>query len=153
MIRRPPRSTHCISSAASDVYKRQSPDPELTGLGNVAAEDAERLWQYLRQGGVDNARQFFHCIANRYLDRNYTWEAPRALPRVGLYHPHKGDAHLDDWRADWQPNAPVAALLFYRTHVQAANTAFVDTFCQRLQAQGLNPVSYTHLTLPTICSV
>eukprot|EP00826_Nyctotherus_ovalis_P061172 TRINITY_DN8675_c0_g3_i1.p1 TRINITY_DN8675_c0_g3~~TRINITY_DN8675_c0_g3_i1.p1 ORF type:complete len:109 (-),score=14.41 TRINITY_DN8675_c0_g3_i1:1-306(-) len=23
MIRRPPRSTHCISSAASDVYKRQ----------------------------------------------------------------------------------------------------------------------------------
>eukprot|EP00826_Nyctotherus_ovalis_P059969 TRINITY_DN8386_c0_g2_i1.p2 TRINITY_DN8386_c0_g2~~TRINITY_DN8386_c0_g2_i1.p2 ORF type:complete len:153 (-),score=15.77 TRINITY_DN8386_c0_g2_i1:299-733(-) len=26
MIRRPPRSTHCISSAASDVYKRQSYD-------------------------------------------------------------------------------------------------------------------------------
>ena len=25
MIRRPPRSTHCISSAASDVYKRQAP--------------------------------------------------------------------------------------------------------------------------------
>ena len=23
MIRRPPKSTHCISSAASDVYKRQ----------------------------------------------------------------------------------------------------------------------------------
>ena len=26
MIRRPPRSTHCISSAASDVYKRQLHD-------------------------------------------------------------------------------------------------------------------------------
>ena len=26
MIRRPPRSTHCISSAASDVYKRQGTD-------------------------------------------------------------------------------------------------------------------------------
>eukprot|EP00826_Nyctotherus_ovalis_P028280 TRINITY_DN2235_c0_g1_i2.p1 TRINITY_DN2235_c0_g1~~TRINITY_DN2235_c0_g1_i2.p1 ORF type:complete len:103 (-),score=33.97 TRINITY_DN2235_c0_g1_i2:55-342(-) len=26
MIRRPPRSTHCISSAASDVYKRQERD-------------------------------------------------------------------------------------------------------------------------------
>ena len=26
MIRRPPRSTHCISSAASDVYKRQGVD-------------------------------------------------------------------------------------------------------------------------------
>ena len=29
MIRRPPRSTHCISSAASDVYKRQE-----VGAGN-----------------------------------------------------------------------------------------------------------------------
>eukprot|EP00826_Nyctotherus_ovalis_P062456 TRINITY_DN9035_c0_g1_i3.p1 TRINITY_DN9035_c0_g1~~TRINITY_DN9035_c0_g1_i3.p1 ORF type:complete len:140 (+),score=53.16 TRINITY_DN9035_c0_g1_i3:26-421(+) len=28
MIRRPPRSTHCISSAASDVYKRQLLDEE-----------------------------------------------------------------------------------------------------------------------------
>ncbi|TBU92085.1 cobaltochelatase subunit CobN [Phytopseudomonas dryadis] len=117
-----------------------SPDPELSGLGNVAAEDAERLWQYLRQGGVDNARQFFHCIASRYLGRDYPWEAPRALPRVGLYHPHKSDVRLDDWRSEWQPDAPVAALLFYRTHVQAANTAFVDSFCQRLRAQGLNPL-------------
>lgn len=117
-----------------------SPDPELTGLGNVAAEDAERLWQYLRQGGVDNARQFFQCIADHYLGRDYGWQPPQALPRVGLYHPRIGNASLQDWRADWQADAPVAALLFYRTHVQAANTAFVDTFCQRLQAQGLNPL-------------
>ncbi len=117
-----------------------SPDPELTGLGNVAAEDAERLWQYLRQGGVDNARQFFQCIADHYLGRDYGWQPPQALPRVGLYHPRIGNASLQDWRGDWRADAPVAALLFYRTHVQAANTAFVDTFCQRLQAQGLNPL-------------
>ena len=30
MIRRPPRSTHCISSAASDVYKRQADGTEFT---------------------------------------------------------------------------------------------------------------------------
>ncbi|MBV7563113.1 cobaltochelatase subunit CobN [Pseudomonas sp. sia0905] len=117
-----------------------NPDPELTALGNVTAEDAERLWQYLRQGGVDNARQFFNCIADRYLGLDYGWQPPQALPRVGLYHPRIGNASLQDWRGDWQADAPVAALLFYRTHVQAANTAFVDTFCQRLQAQGLNPL-------------
>ncbi|OLU24760.1 cobaltochelatase subunit CobN [Pseudomonas sp. PA15(2017)] len=117
-----------------------SPDPQLTGLGNVAVEDAERLWQYLRQGGVDNARQFFQCIADHYLGRDYGWQPPQALPRVGLYHPRLGNISLQDWRGDWQADAPVAALLFYRTHVQAANTAFVDTFCQRLQAQGLNPL-------------
>ena len=31
MIRRPPRSTHCISSAASDVYKRQDNGPHSEG--------------------------------------------------------------------------------------------------------------------------
>jgi len=35
MIRRPPRSTHCISSAASDVYKRQSPP----NLGEAVSPD------------------------------------------------------------------------------------------------------------------
>ena len=36
MIRRQPRSTHCISSAASDVYKRQAVLP-LSICRNVAA--------------------------------------------------------------------------------------------------------------------
>ena len=117
-----------------------SPDPELSSLGNVATEDAERLWQYLRQGGVDNARQFFHCIADLYLQREYGWSPPQPLPRVTVYHPRLGQTSVDNWRDEWQADAPVAALLFYRTHVQAANTAFVDTFCQRLQAQGLNPL-------------
>eukprot|EP00826_Nyctotherus_ovalis_P007666 TRINITY_DN11949_c0_g1_i4.p1 TRINITY_DN11949_c0_g1~~TRINITY_DN11949_c0_g1_i4.p1 ORF type:complete len:313 (-),score=38.53 TRINITY_DN11949_c0_g1_i4:117-1025(-) len=34
MIRRPPRSTHCISSAASDVYKRQEVSSLLKGRCN-----------------------------------------------------------------------------------------------------------------------
>ena len=32
MIRRPPRSTHCISSAASDVYKRQNLEYKKTAI-------------------------------------------------------------------------------------------------------------------------
>jgi cobaltochelatase CobN len=117
-----------------------SPDPELSGLGNVPAGDSERLWQFLRQGGVDNARQLFNCIASRWLQRNYPWQEPRALPRVGLYHPRRANPTLADWQADWQAGAPVAALLFYRTQVQAANTGFIEVFCLRLQAQGLNPL-------------
>src|SRR3990167_8236309 len=117
-----------------------SPDPELSGLGNVPAADSERLWQYLRQGGADNARQLFNCIASRWLQRDYPWQAPRALPRVSLYHPQHAHATLADWQAQWQAGAPVAALLFYRTQVQAANTGFIEVFCQRLQAQGLNPL-------------
>ncbi|MDO9320431.1 MAG: cobaltochelatase subunit CobN, partial [Pseudomonas sp.] len=117
-----------------------SPDPELTGLSSVPPAEVERLWQFLRQGGVYNAKQLFACIASRWLQRDYPWQEPQSLPRVVLYHPSQAKATLTDWRADWQPERPVVALLFYRTQVQAANTGFIDVFCQRLQAQGLNPL-------------
>eukprot|EP00825_Cyclidium_porcatum_P015559 TRINITY_DN18917_c0_g1_i1.p4 TRINITY_DN18917_c0_g1~~TRINITY_DN18917_c0_g1_i1.p4 ORF type:complete len:139 (+),score=14.14 TRINITY_DN18917_c0_g1_i1:67-483(+) len=41
MIRRPPRSTHCISSAASDVYKRQY-QRRVHGGRDGQSEDEER---------------------------------------------------------------------------------------------------------------
>ena len=39
MIRRPPRSTHCISSAASDVYKRQGKD-----MAEAEAKAWKTIW-------------------------------------------------------------------------------------------------------------
>ncbi|MCP1642867.1 cobaltochelatase CobN [Pseudomonas citronellolis] len=116
------------------------PDPELTALCSVAPGEAERLWQYLRQGGLDNARQFLANLASQYLDRAYPWNEPRALPRVALHHPGHAAAELGHWQAEWNPGWPVAALLFYRTHLQAANTGFIDTFCASLRAQQLNPL-------------
>lgn len=117
-----------------------NPDPELMALSNVPVTEAERLWQFLRQGGASNALQLFNCIASQWLQREYSWVEPQPLPRVGLYHPHLANPSLADWQASWQAGAPVVALLFYRTQVQAANTGFIDVFCQRLQVQGLNPL-------------
>ncbi len=116
------------------------PDPELSDLSTVGAEDRDRLWQFLRQGGMGNALDFFRCLATRWLGRDYAWGEPQTLPRTAIYHPHKSPAELRDWQADWQADQPVAAVLFYRSHLQAANTGFIDVFCQRLQAAGLNPL-------------
>eukprot|EP00826_Nyctotherus_ovalis_P013201 TRINITY_DN1352_c0_g1_i3.p1 TRINITY_DN1352_c0_g1~~TRINITY_DN1352_c0_g1_i3.p1 ORF type:complete len:134 (-),score=4.48 TRINITY_DN1352_c0_g1_i3:291-671(-) len=44
MIRRPPRSTHCISSAASDVYKRQP-----HSLGYLSISKVIRPYRYSHQ--------------------------------------------------------------------------------------------------------
>ena len=117
-----------------------NPDPELMALSSVPLAEAERLWQFLRQGGAANALQLFNCIASHWLQRDYPWNDPQPLPRVGLYHPQCSNPSLADWQANWRAGSPVVALLFYRTQVQAANTGFIDVFCQRLQAQGLNPL-------------
>ncbi|MDD2058244.1 cobaltochelatase subunit CobN [Pseudomonas sp. GD03860] len=116
------------------------PDPELSSLSTVPAEHAERLWHYLRQGGKANALNLFNCLASQCLQRDYPWSEPQQLPRTAVYHPRKAAAQLQDWYADWQVTQPVVPILFYRSHLQAANTAFIDTFCERLQRAGLNPL-------------
>ncbi|TDV72383.1 cobaltochelatase subunit CobN [Pseudomonas sp. LP_7_YM] len=116
------------------------PDPELSGLSTEPVPDRERIWHYLRQGGKQNALQLFYYLANRWADRDYPWQEPQVLPRVAIYHPRKASAQLGDWQADWRADHPVAAVLFYRSHLQAANTGFIDVFCERLLGQGLNPL-------------
>ncbi|QIH09431.1 MULTISPECIES: cobaltochelatase subunit CobN [unclassified Pseudomonas] len=115
------------------------PDPELSDLSTVSAVERDRLWQFLRQGGRENALNFYRCLSG-LLGRDYPWSEPQVLPRTALYHPARSQASLADWQAHWQPGQAVAALLFYRSHLQAANTAFIDLFCQRLAAAGLNPL-------------
>jgi cobaltochelatase CobN len=116
------------------------PDPELSGLSTESAEDRERLWHYLRQGGKHNALALFNFVATRWLGGDYPWVEPQTLPRTVIYHPQNTNADLARWQADWRADQPVAAVLFYRSHLQAANTGFIDVFCERLSAQGLNPL-------------
>lgn len=116
------------------------PDPQLAELCTVPAADAEQAWQYLRQGGLSNAQSLFGFLADRYLGRPMPWVPAQALPRCAIYHPQVATPTLADWQRDWKAGAPVAPILFYRSHLQAANTGFLDTFCHVLVEQGLNPL-------------
>ena len=113
------------------------PDPELLASSTVAPEAWHRLWQYLVHGGLDNATGFLRYTAD-LLGEKQDWREPRPILRAGLYWPGLAQPALADLRAAWKPDRPLAAILFYRALVQAANTETVDALIAALDERGLN---------------
>lgn len=129
-----------------------SPDTNLMQTSTLPADSVQRIWRYLREGGMRNARELFNFIGEQCFALDTPWQEPRPLPDTLLYHPRLKEASLSDWRHEWlakaqQPEQPVAALLFYRNHLESANTTAFDQLIEILQQQGLNPLPIATLSL------
>ncbi len=66
--------------------------------------------------------------------------SPVSVPNATLYHPRHDRPTIAEWQARWRTDAPVVAILFYRAHLQASNTAVFDALVDALEARGLNPL-------------
>ncbi|HEY0835998.1 MAG TPA: cobaltochelatase subunit CobN, partial [Azospirillum sp.] len=115
------------------------PDAELMRRCTVPADSAHRLWQYGVHGGIDNAVELLR-YAQSLLGYDVAWREPMPLLRAGLYWPGAAQPDLDALRRQWTDGAPVAALVFYRALVQAANVAVIDALIDALRSEGLNPL-------------
>jgi cobaltochelatase CobN len=115
-------------------------DPNLLARSTADAALCHQLWRYLREGGAQNAEAFLRFIAFRAFGWGREPALPQPLPAAALYHPERDVPTVADWQARWRPGAPVVAILFYRAHLQAANTAVFDALIDALDAQGLNPL-------------
>ncbi|MEM7207731.1 MAG: cobaltochelatase subunit CobN [Pseudomonadota bacterium] len=117
-------------------------DENLLAAGSESLDVARQIWRYTREGGVRNARNLFEFIRQHFFAGGdaVNVEPPRALPRTQLYHPAAVDPDLERWRSDWVDGAPVAALIFYRAHLQALNTEALNGFIEQLQTAGINPL-------------
>jgi cobaltochelatase CobN len=125
------------------------PDPELGRYATVPGDVAHRFWQYCVQGGTENAANLLRYAAS-LLGRPVDWREPVPLLRAGFYWPGHDRPTLDDLRRDWRDGAPVAAILFYRALVQAANLAVIDALIDALRTAGVNalPIAATSLKEP-----
>ncbi|MGB0749488.1 MAG: cobaltochelatase subunit CobN [Magnetospiraceae bacterium] len=130
------------------------PDAELARLCTVPPEAAHRLWQYCVQGGVANMANLLAYAADM-LGRETPWLEPKPLVRAGLYWPGLGEPMLETLRAHWLPEAPIAAIVFYRALVQAGNLAPVDALIDRLRHQGVNalPIHVASLKDPVAADI
>lgn len=115
-------------------------DPNLIARSRAEPAFCRLLWRYLREGGAANAEAFLRALAWRAFGWGTEPPPPVALPAAALYCPQRDVATIDAWRARWKPGASVVALLFYKAHLQAANTAAFDALIEALIERGMNPL-------------
>ena len=142
-------------------------DPELTLVSSCTPTTCQLVWQYLRQGGVSNGINLLRYLVQELsltpnhqphqnpsqLDadnrpsqpRQHKWQPPAELPQALIYQPGVAQASLMDWQkqtfAEGLQDAPVVALLFYRSHLQSGNTRMFDGLMAGLIKQGMNPIA------------
>jgi cobaltochelatase CobN len=100
------------------------PDAALMSLSSVPAGIAAQAHEYLAHGGPGNLRELAHLLADTVLLTGEGFAAPEPMPAWG--------------RRPWPgaPQGPAVAVLYYRAHELAGNTAFVDSLCAAIGACG-----------------
>jgi cobaltochelatase CobN len=114
------------------------PDLDLISHSTVPLAQANQLWRYLTEGGIDNLTHALQFIANLYLGCQPLPPPPQTVPQVGRYHPPSEVSRLKLKTQNLK--LPKVGLLFYRAHYLAANTAPIDALCQALQDRQLDPI-------------
>ncbi len=109
-------------------------DAQLLMRSTATKDDCTHLWRCLREGGRDNAQNFFQLIAHAAFGRGERPVSAAVLPAAMPYAPA---VPLVPWRT----GAPVALLVFYKAHLQAGNTVAFDAMLAALADEGLDTLA------------
>lgn len=107
-------------------------DPTLISHSTVSLSAVNKLWQYFIEGGVENCCHGLQYVADLGCGKNYQPPAAKSVPRVGIYAP----SFLPK-QATTDGNI---AILFYRAHYLAGNTAPINLLCEEIQQRNRSPL-------------
>src|SRR3954465_3145299 len=102
----------------------QRPDAELMALSTVPMGVATEAHGYLAQGGPDNLVQLHRFLSDTVLLTGEGFEPPAVAPDWGVLERSSTAA------------GPQVAVLYYRAHHLAGNTAFVEDLCAAIEDAG-----------------
>jgi cobaltochelatase CobN len=125
-------------------------DDRLDGLSTVSAETAARLYGYLHQGGVGNAREALRYLG-ALLGRDTMAAEPVALGSAVGFCANDGAVAIEELcRAG--DDRPVALIVFYRASLLAADTMAIAELQRALHGEGLASaaVAVTSLKDPVV---
>jgi cobaltochelatase CobN len=113
-----------------------SPDPEMAAWSTVPTGIATEVHRYFAAGGPANLEHLLRFLADTVLLDGFGFEPPAPIPMVGVYQPR---VTLASGSAAGE--RPRVGVVFYRAHLLAGNTQFVDDLCAALDAAGLEPLA------------
>jgi cobaltochelatase CobN len=108
------------------------PDAALMALSSVPAGIAAQAHEYLAHGGPGNLRELAAFLADTVLLTGHGFAPPEPMPNWGVRAGVEAQAGADDQL--------VVAVLYYRAHELAGNTAFVDAAAAAIEACGARPM-------------
>lgn len=130
-------------------------DPELASASNVDDDIGHKVWRYFRESGPDNIDSCWHFLFDQVMSlSDYTWQEPKILAPCLIYLKGKASS-LVQWRTHYCVKAqsviasqnddaqskPVCLLVFYRNHLQSANTQMFDQLIDILEQHGVIPLA------------
>jgi cobaltochelatase CobN len=107
-------------------------DPEMAAASSVDPQLWAAAFDYLAEAGTENLEQLLRFLADRLLGTAFGYRPPRRLPEAGPFPPGPP--------GPLSAGAPRVGVVFYRAHVLAGNTQFVDDLCAALRRAGAEPV-------------
>jgi cobaltochelatase CobN len=105
-------------------------DRELAEASSVPLPTMLEGFDYLVSGGPSNLEQFLRFVSDRVLGTAHGFEPATVVPECGTF-----------GARDRRPGRPTVGVIFYRAHLTAGNTRFVDELCDGIEAAGANAVA------------
>jgi cobaltochelatase CobN len=102
-----------------------APDAQLTAASTVPTATVAQAFEYLVQGGLANLEHLLRFVSDTVCMTGFGFDPPAQVASTGIYRQSAADR-----------SGPHAAVLFYRAHLIAGNTGFVDDLCDALEANG-----------------
>jgi len=119
------------------------PDAELLARSTVPAGVAREAHSYLAAGGPANFAQLVRFLADTVLLAGFGFEPPSTVPAVTVW-----DAvGLGAPGMTRRPDRPLVAIVFYRAHLVAGNTASVRDLAGALDAAGADVLAIATYSL------
>ncbi|WP_432826630.1 cobaltochelatase subunit CobN [Dactylosporangium sp. CA-092794] len=105
----------------------QAPDAELMSHSTVPAGLAAQAHAYLAFGGAANLGELHRFLSDTVLLTGHGFGPPVETPVWGV---------LDRPASSEPTHRPTVAVIYYRAHHMAGNTAFVSGLCDAIEAEG-----------------